>query len=172
METLNTFAKVVNPGIVDIGRAKGANLYCKIELNDGKLSISGVEGPLPSGNALGSCGQIDMHPWNFKKLNKGWTPSLVNKFRKTWSEWHLNDMVAGSPKQELAINAWKLGGANYEYKAACAMLEKLGILEDDSYIYEGKPYKYGSAWLRKELPNEVISFLASLPKSENQPAWI
>jgi hypothetical protein len=27
---------------------------------DGRFSISGVIGPLPSGNALGGCGQIDM----------------------------------------------------------------------------------------------------------------
>jgi hypothetical protein len=169
---MNKFAKVINPGIVDIGRSKGANLYCKIELNDGRLSISGVEGPLPSGNALGSCGQINMHQWNFKKLNKGWNSSLVNKFRKTWEEWHLNDMVAGSPKQQAAIKEWEAKGNKYEYTAICEMLKELGLHIDESYIHDGKPYQYGTAWLSKELPNEVISFLASLPKSVNQPAWV
>ena len=164
--------KIINIGIVDLGGSKGGQLFCNIELKEGRLSISGVEAPLPSGNARGSCGQIVMHEWNFKKLHKGWTPALVSKFRKTWDKYHLNDMKAGSPRQELAINAWKLGGATYEYKAACEMLAQLGLLEDQDYIHEGKPYKYGSAWLRCEIPNEVISFLASLPKSENQPAWV
>ena len=164
--------KIINIGVVDLGGSKGGQLFCSIELKEGRLSISGVEAPLPSGNARGSCGQIVMHEWKFKKLHKGWTPALVSKFRKTWDKYHLNDMQAGSPRQELAINAWKLGGATYEYKAACEMLAQLGLLEDQDYIHEGKPYKYGSAWLKTEIPTEVISFLASLPKSENQPAWV
>jgi hypothetical protein len=165
--------KIVNLGIVDIGRNKGANLYCKIELTqEGRLSISGVEGPLPSGNALGSCGQIDMHEWKFKKLHKGWTPALVSKFRKVWDQWHLNDMKAGSPRQEAALKEWLSSGARYDYAAACEMLKSKGLLEDQDYIHEGKPYRYGSAWLRAKLPSEVISFLASLPKSTNQPAWV
>lgn len=164
--------KVINPGIVDIGMAKGANLYCEIELNDGKLSIHGVEGPLPSGNALGSCGQIDMHQWTFKKYHKGWDASKVAQFRKVWADWHLNDMVAGSPKQEAAIKAWKDSGAKYEYSAACEMLKESGLLIDESYIHEGKPYQYGTAWLSKSIPEDVISFLDSLPISINQPAWV
>lgn len=164
--------KVINPGIVNIGRAKGANLYCKIEIENGKLSISGVEGPLPSGNALGSCGQIDMHQWEFKKYSKGWDSVKVKQFRKVWSDYHLNDMQAGSPKQTLAIEAWKLGGAVYSYESACAMLKELGILIDESYIHNGKPYQYGTAWLSKELPSEIISFLSSLPSTTNQPAWV
>jgi len=164
--------KIINIGIVDLGGSKGGQLFCNIELKEGRLSISGVEAPLPSGNARGSCGQIVMHEWNFKKLHKGWTPALVSKFRKTWDKYHLNDMKAGSPRQEIAIKAWELGGAKYDYTAACAMLKELGLLEDSEYLHEGKPYKYGSAWLKTEIPTEVISFLASLPKSENQPAWV
>ena len=130
--------KIINIGVVDLGGSKGGQLFCSIELKEGRLSISGVEAPLPSGNARGSCGQIVMHEWNFKKLHKGWTPALVSKFRKTWDKYHLNDMKAGSPRQELAINAWKLGGATYEYKAACEMLAQLGLLEDQDYIHAGK----------------------------------
>lgn len=39
---------------------RNANVFCKIQFVDGKLSITGVEGPLKSGNCLGSCGQIVM----------------------------------------------------------------------------------------------------------------
>lgn len=33
-------------------------------------------------------------------------------------------------------------------------------------------YKYGSAWLREEVPAEVVEFLRSLPESELVPAWV
>lgn len=41
----------------------------------------------------------------------------------------------------------------------------------------GKPcpvcgYKYGSSWLKEEVPEDVIAFLESLPESKITPAWI
>lgn len=33
-------------------------------------------------------------------------------------------------------------------------------------------YKYGSAWLKEEVPQEVVDFLASLPDSTITPAWV
>lgn len=41
----------------------------------------------------------------------------------------------------------------------------------------GKPcsvcgYKYGSKWLKAELPEEVLDFLKSLPYSPTKPAWV
>lgn len=33
-------------------------------------------------------------------------------------------------------------------------------------------YKYGSAWLTREVPQDVISFLESLPESDKVPAWV
>ena len=59
---MNTTKKIVNIGIVDIGSPKGAELFCKIKIAEGRLSISGVEGPTQSGNCRGSAGQIVMHP--------------------------------------------------------------------------------------------------------------
>ncbi len=57
------FSKVVHPCDVPCGGAdRKFPLFCKIEIKeDGQLSISGVIGPRPSGNAAGSCGQVDMH---------------------------------------------------------------------------------------------------------------
>lgn len=171
METGKTY-KIVNIGIVDLGTPKGCELFCKIELNGKRLSITGVEGPLPSGNCRGSCGQIDMHEWNFKKLHKGWTLSLVRKFRDVWKRWHLNDMKAGTPKQEQAVKEWLDAGNKYEYQSVRSMLDRLNLLIDESYIHNGKPYEYGTAWLVEELPDSVISFLVSLPKASKEPAWV
>ena len=33
-------------------------------------------------------------------------------------------------------------------------------------------YKYGSAWLREEVPDEVLRFLRGLPGTDMEPAWI
>jgi hypothetical protein len=33
-------------------------------------------------------------------------------------------------------------------------------------------YKYGTAWKKRELPAEVITFIESLPEPTKQPAWI
>jgi len=33
-------------------------------------------------------------------------------------------------------------------------------------------YKYGSAWLKEPLPDDVIQFLESLPETDKKPAWV
>jgi hypothetical protein len=33
-------------------------------------------------------------------------------------------------------------------------------------------YKYGSSWLKEEVPQDVIDFLKSLPDASKQPAWV
>jgi len=43
-------------------------------------------------------------------------------------------------------------------------LESHDLLVDDGY-------KYGSAWLHEEIPEEVLDFLKSLPDATKQPAW-
>ncbi len=52
--------KVIHPCDVKLYDGKFWPLFAKIEIDNGKLSISGVIGPMKSGNARGGCGQIDM----------------------------------------------------------------------------------------------------------------
>lgn len=33
-------------------------------------------------------------------------------------------------------------------------------------------YKYGTSWIKEELPDEVVEFLKSLPDTKVQPAWV
>ena len=93
------------------------DVYCKVEFKDDKLSISGVIAPLPNGNALGGCGQIDMEfehrnpADNDKryadnlimaddiKFAKGWDKEKRFDFLEVWKNWHLNDMQAGCEHQ-------------------------------------------------------------------------
>lgn len=110
---MNAFKRVVRLGTLPhpyaeerLGRRM--SIFCKVEYSeDGRLSISGVEGPLSSGNAIGSCGQIDMHLGEPDGLNgfepaPGWTLDKVREFLAVWREWHLNDMNAYDAEMKAA----------------------------------------------------------------------
>lgn len=82
--------KIIYPCTCDTyeGKAKG---FCKIEFEDGRLSISGVIGPKRNGNAKGSCGQCVDEIRNGTPSPE-WNHEMLNQFCDIWSEWHLNDM--------------------------------------------------------------------------------
>lgn len=74
---------------------RGYNIFCKIEYKDSRLSITGVEGPTPSGNARGGCGQIEDSIRNDLATitpAPGWNKKTILKFLDIWDRWHLNDM--------------------------------------------------------------------------------
>ncbi len=146
---------------------KGFNTYCRIKFDDGRLSISGVQGPLISGNARGSCGQIRDSLSDFTEYAPGWSPSMIKRFRQVWKDWHLNDCTAGSPKQEafLRDNPIKAVYPDSHYDLASKALADVGLNPDDDY-------KYGSAWLTREVPDDVIAYLAALPDTDKTPAWV
>lgn len=79
-----------------VGTIKEGNrtlaVWVESELNNGKLSISGVTGPRSNGDAWGSCGQIinDLRAPEFTPLAGIDTTRLTG----IWNEWHLNDMQA------------------------------------------------------------------------------
>lgn len=95
------FSKVVRLGT----KPGSGNIYCKIEFSaDGRLSISGVEGPHGNGNGncIGSCGQIDMHLRD--EVDQiapapGWDAAKLTEFFAVWKAWHLNDMTPGCEHQ-------------------------------------------------------------------------
>lgn len=64
-------------------------------------------------------------------------------------------MRAGTPRQEDFIREWKLTH-KYDYTKACDALAEAGLLYDNGY-------KYGSSWLKEELPEEIIKYLFTLP---------
>ena len=43
---------------------------------------------------------------------------------------------------------------------------------DPDFVHNGKPYKYGSAWLKIEVPADVLAWLAALPDTDRAPAWV
>lgn len=66
--------------------------YVKIEFSqDGRLSITGVIGPMHNGNCYGSCGQC-VDEIREGEPAEGWTREMVDRLCDIWDKWHLNDM--------------------------------------------------------------------------------
>ena len=231
--------------VVRIGTLERVSVFCKISYKDGKLSISGVEGPMGNGDCKGSAGQIIM---GFKeydergyksikdiKLSDGWTRKMLRQFFNAWNQWHLNDMQAGCEHQRANWDTTeKIEVVTYHFtreaharrrdaekqaKIAAAADVKARLTPEDrallkapysskqapdadsllSGCYEvdkretkaagwvrqdehprgllSKPcevcgYKYGSKWLKVEVPGDVLEFLESLPDTDKAPAWV
>ena len=103
---VKAFKKTIRIGTVDVGWRTPVDLFCRIECTAGDkgacLSICGVEGPQPNGDAYGSCGQIIGLPWPLVDYAPGWDAATVERFRATWDRWNLNDMRAGCEHQRAA----------------------------------------------------------------------
>lgn len=169
---MRNFEKVIRIGTVDCGRR--ASVFCKIKYEHDCLTISGVVGPLPSGNAIGSCGQINLANLHFKRFARGWNQEMVNMLRAIWDEYHLNDRVAGSPAQELYLKHNPCDDRMNHYEQAVKRLTAAGLNPDPNNTnpMTGKPYEYGSAWLRKDVPEWALEWLYNLPEADQEPAWI
>lgn len=155
--------KIIHPCDVPMYNGKKYPMFCEINFTDGRLSIHGVIGPTKSGNAVGSCGQIDMefyHPTVRKdgyykpgmlRFAKEWDTPTFYKFIRYWHDWHLNDM-----------------------HSECEHQEKLGWTYD---THKGQRcpecgYQIGTAWTKREVPAWVIQFLFSLPDTDRIPNWV
>ena len=169
MDYFERIDKVVRIGSVKTYGGRWASVFCSIEYKNGRLSISGVVGPLHSGNCLGSCGQIIVNWTPIVNYAKGWTPSMVNRFLDIWNRWHLNDMNAGTPEQMEFVRNYRKNHARPSYDELCDALKNAGLYE--IVQADGTLYKYGHAWLFEPVPTDVLQFLDSLPVSDKTPAW-
>ena len=75
-----------------------------------------------------------------------------------WKHYHLNDMHAGTPTQEEALEHVDLKNAS-RYDEACEYLDSIGLLEDE---WQGRPYKYGHGWLNWGIPAEAADRMMAL----------
>ena len=73
-----------------------------------------------------------------------------------WERWHLNDMKAGTLAQEQYLREHPVTAVYPEshYEKASEALTAAGLNPDNGY-------KYGSAWLREELPADVLAEIRS-----------
>ena len=166
---MQPFTKTVRPGRILIGHRE-ADVFVQIIFDGKRLSITGVEGPLPSGNARGCCGQIvdtldDIQPAD---VAPGWTVEGARELATLWRLWHLNDMRAGTPAQEAHIREHRAtirAAPGDFYRAACAHLDAAGLLVDDGH-------RYGAKWLHEDIPPAVVAVLRAMPGTDKDPAWV
>lgn len=235
--------KIINPCKCKVSsEMEKQNAFCKIEYEDGRLSISGVIAPLKNGNCLGSAGQC------VDEIKEGtptteWTTEMLQKFCDIWDNWHLNDMRPYCKHQEEL--GWKELAAKEIKIYHCILKDeiskkkkdaektaikylKMGIsftptkeqtyysnLENFIDVYEdannipseyevfknsirdsietktlgwidtkkysegllGKEcpicgYKYGTSWIKEEVPEDIIKWLFELPETKIKPAWV
>ena len=61
---MKNFKRVINPCTNEVyiynDKERPVNSFCKIEYQDGQLSITGVIGPKSNGDPWGSCGQCGL----------------------------------------------------------------------------------------------------------------
>jgi hypothetical protein len=139
-----------NKGLVNLAEVEW-------KLDGGNFSASGGIWNTSSGSRRDyvTCGQI------LKELLSLFPEDqLLQRIVGVWEKWHLNDLKAGSPRQEEFLstkNAPK--GDHYEW--AIQELTDAGLNPDSEYLYQDSPYKYGSAWLKAELPSSVIAEIES-----------
>ena len=77
-----------------------------------------------------------------------------------WKKYHLNDMHAGTVKQEEALNK-KFGGVNAnKYEEQVDYLKSVGLYEDEGY-------KYGTGWLKRDIPEEDMKNIVDTIRRNN-----
>ena len=77
------------------------------------------------------------------------------KVVELWKEWHMNGSNSGTKNQQkcLAEMPDDFEPEMEDFDRNCAWLKKQGKYK---VTYKGKPYKYGHAWIRKTLTENII----------------
>ena len=90
----------------------------------------------------------------------------VQTIVKLWKKNHLNDMNAGTPRQTKYLKSL---GKYKSYDWACEELEKADLLYDKKYNYpdQKEGYRYGTAWLYREIPSEDLKQIKEIIKKYN-----
>ena len=145
--------KILRLGTNKTDGGRHYSVYARVEIENGELRINGVEGPLSSGNAIGSCGQIIMSPYIFEslKLAPKWDDKMLITFSYVWKVWHQNHMNSACKHQRQLGQTWTTHPSS-------------------ECITCG--YVLGSSWLKEELPETVVAFLESLPETDKTPSWV
>ena len=125
------FTKIIHPCTVDAGMKRPKDAFCKITITDKDkgpvLSITGVVGPTPRGNAYSSGQCVDTI--RVGTPTKMWDREMLDKLCNIWDRWHLNDMRAGCEHQ--VGEAWDASRQVkiYEYKMGADLLKEQNRLK-------------------------------------------
>ena len=84
----------------------------------------------------------------------GFSP-LMKRVHYVWERYHLNDIKAGSPRQEAYLAGYKdgLGINSLDHTTRVDLLEKAGLEPDHMH----NNYLYGSSWLYTPIPDDILA---------------
>ena len=74
-----------------------------------------------------------------------------------WDKYHLNDMHAGTPEQEGELKRVGLSEFGSKYSECCEYLKRVGL-------YDHNGYKFGTGWLKWEIPATDLKRIENLFK--------
>lgn len=142
--------KVFNFGKIDFyGNGRKINaVSVEMRYENGRLAICGDIWNAHHTDCV-SCGQ------NLDTIREYVSDPTFLELYDLWKNWHLNDMHAGTEAQEKILKEYFTDGKRYDYETACNVLGAHGMLTDYNYIHNGKPYRYGTAWLKRDIPADV-----------------
>jgi hypothetical protein len=102
----------------------------------------------------------ELNEYPLLKSNK-----TFQKILKFWHQYHLNDLNAGTPEQMKCINEHKaeINEEDGFYTKELNLLKKYGL---DVVELNGKPYKYGTAWLYRPIPENDLNEILELLRAE------
>ena len=129
-----------------------------------KTNAVTIEVELSEGNVFSACGYI----WNIRRTDcvcGGQCLDEIYPFKKNnptfkaiyemWKKHHLNDMHAGTEKQEEALEKAGYTGWANDYEECCKYLKSIGLYEDNGY-------KFGTGWLKREISEEDLKIIRGL----------
>lgn len=159
--------KVFNFGKIDYNKSgrKACPVEVEIEFRttkNGELEFTAC-GDIwnPKHTSVYSVGQ------NLDEIAKYIKDPIFLEIYDLWKHYHLTTMHPGTEKQEEALEKWREQRKKeydypvpiYGYKLECDYLESIGLLWD---MVDGKPYKYGTGWLTRKIPDEDINRINKL----------
>ena len=157
---MNRKAKI-NLGSIDVtGKGYRYEAFIEIELEDADTDKPrfSVCGSVRTHNGGWGYGGQCLDAMNRAKFMSQTSRKVFDKIYRLWKLYHLNDMHAGTPSQEAEIKKWNLTH-NYNYTDAVEYLDSIGMLTVE---HDGKPYRYGSAWLYEPIPSDDLHLINSL----------
>jgi len=131
----------------------GEQFSCTLEIEikkKDKLQVLSIVGSYFTGKKLL---KSEKNMLGFGQIREEVRSIIPTQLYEIWKRWHLNDMRAGTQKQEQLLRDAEVEINTYD--EACNYLAA-----KDAYIDNG--YKYGSRWLKEELPQEVIDYIINL----------
>ena len=114
------------------------------------------------GKVFSADGEIKNNSYgqNLDELNEYFgNHHIFKEIYKLWKKYHLNDLNAGTVKQENAIKEQEYLFGKMDYSAECEYLKSINMFE---VPLNGKVYKYGHQWLFREIPLHDLNKIENL----------